>query len=1034
MLIYRLKKLTWDHQNDENSINSKHELDWQGEKSTVDIEAVHSLSSRKRIIGIKTAFTCPKSNIRMNFNHENDRTNYKNIQTSGDFQWENNKKISFENEMSYVPNKYSTKTLKITTPFRGYEMMSSKVNTRINGDEITSHKEIEWGRNKITSDATLKNMGNYQFDYSWRMTTPFTKAQRISASVSNMNENGVWKTNVDGQLNREKAEISTQVGLRSPKKLVIDVKTPSMYMENMLVDLELQGEPRDFTSKATINHNMLDEAIIGNLKLDSKDLDDIKSEFSLQTPFKVVKNVRSVFSHKVQGSTYKTDASIQVPRYKGTIMNEVTYIKWNRWNSKSEIEYKPGEKIKVNTEFLMNRQGANGEFSFESPFPGAEMYKLTFNHKNNRNGFKNMAELMYAPSKKINTEVTYKNVRDRIEGSAEIVTPFRELRKAGVSFSHDGELVGVSRQEFRAEMNGRSISGTHDMSYDGRYNYECTSNVKTPFRGWKDIELRVKHEGEPLDFKNDISFTYDQQAITNHLEFEYDNTGVKGKIEFTSPCPWLRDFKLDLSHAGQMNNFNNRGSVQYNGQRYSGNTRYNNNRRGYSAAAGVSIPEEYTFSVNHQGEPNDMTNNMELNLNGKMTSAETIYKNDGRNIESSLTLRSPYGDYKKGKISMNHRDTGSGFVTIADLESSVPGYDRFNVELNHDNRRKGFKSSGTIATPFEVLPAANFEVSHSGGMDDFTSAGAVEINNRKYSGNVNYKNDRSGIETGASVQTPHRRYENQGFTFTHRSTRQGFNSAGSIQTSYPGYKNFGTEIKHKGDLKNFQSSLKVDTPFDIMPTSTMSISHSGDPKDFKTNVKAEYNGKTVDGTVELKKIGGWWETDHEATIKLSSPYEQLRSFEMKTELKDQGRQCTGKIEVSYNGDKHLDADYTARHGARKSLDINVRNPRPMTFTGSLDTSGEINGDASLNWDPRSRNKNVRVEYGLKTQEGDRRLKLKTILPNRIVGIDTGYTMSDVSFTHDLDFQWDRSDSSRIMYTTEASINQRRRQPDVRLET
>ena len=1029
MLRCRLKKVSWNHKNDENSIDCKHEIEWHGKKATIDIEANHKATYKKRNIDLKIVLTCPYADdIRINFDHQHDRKNFKNIQTSGNVQWKDDKNIAFENDMSYVPNKYTTKSLKITTPFKGYEKISSTVNTRISDDEITSHKEIKWGNNnKITSDETIKHMGNYQFDYSWRMTTPFDKVQRVSASVSNMNQNGVWKTNAEGQLNRDKAEIRSEVGLGSPKKFMLDVKTPSRYMRNMLVDFEIEGAPRDFTSKATVNHNMLDEAIMGNLKVDSKELTDIKAEFSLQTPYRVVKNVRSVFSHKRQRNTYMTDASIQVPRYKGTVTNQFTYVDWNRWNSESEIEYKPGEKIKLNTEFLMNRQGATGEFSFESPFPEAEMYKLTFNHKGNRNNFENTAELMYEPSKKISTEVMYKNIRDRIEVSAEIVTPFRELRKAGASFSHEGELVGVSRQTFNAEMNGRSISGTHDMSYDGRYNYECTTNVKTPFRGWRDIELRVKHEGEPTDFKNDISFSYDQQVISNHLEFEYDSTGVKGKIEFTSPYPALRDFKLDLNHSGTMSAFSNSGNIQYNGRRYSGNTEYRNNRRGYSAVVGVSVPEEYSFSVDHTGDYNDMVHNMELNLDGKKSTSEIIYKNNRGNIESSITLTSPYRDYNKAKVSMNHRNTGSGFITIADLESSIPGYDKFNFEVNHDDGRRGLKTSGTIRTPFEVLPTANFEVSHSGGINDFTSAGAVVINSRRYSGNVNYKNDRSGIEAGAAVQTPHNNYENQGFTVTHRNTRQGFKSTGSIDTSYPDYRNFGTEINHRGNWENFQSSIKVDTPFAKMPSTTMSISHSGDPKDFTTNMKAEYNGKAMEGTVTLKKIGGWWETDHEAMISLSSPYDQLRSFEMKTEHKDQGRQCSGKIEVTYNGEKQLDADYTSRHGNRKSLDVNVRSPRPMTLSGTMDTSGEISGDASLNWDPRSRNKNVRVEYGLKTQEGDRRLKLKTILPNRIVGIDTGYMRSDVSFAHDLDFQWDRSDSSKITYKVEASTSQRRRQ-------
>ena len=68
------------------------------------------------------------------------------------------------------------------------------------------------------------------------------------------------------------------------------------------------------------------------------------------------------------------------------------------------------------------------------------MYKLTFTHKGNRYNFENKADLMYAPSKTITTEVMFKKMRDMIEGSAEITTPFREFRKGWSIIQPRGRL------------------------------------------------------------------------------------------------------------------------------------------------------------------------------------------------------------------------------------------------------------------------------------------------------------------------------------------------------------------------------------------------------------------------------------------------------------------------------------------------------------------------------------------------------------------------------------------------------------------
>ncbi len=1009
--------------------HGKHDLTYDGRRSTIGIDAKYMANSQKRSADLKFILTCPYAdNVILNFDHEHSVRDFRLCKTNGLFQWKNNKKIELKQEASFVSGNSLTKDVEIKTPFRGYERITLVTNAQRRGQTWTSSSEIAWGRNKITSDKVLKIMNNWQFDYDWKLTTPFPEVRRFNAAVKNVNNNGVWKTDVEGQLNTDKVEVSSEVKLAGPMMVRLDVKSPWREMRNLRAEWDFTGRPRDFTTSASLSHNLLDGPVRASLQLDTERLQDIKGEFSLDTPFDAAKKVKSMMSHKRQGNKYMTDASLEIPRYKGTVSHEFMYRNPTNWRSTLEVEYKPGQKIITIQEFIMNRQVTKGQLSLETPFDVARMYKVQFNHKGEPTDFETTVDVTYAPSKTIATEVNFKMVRDKIQGALEVTSPFKQLRKASVSFEHEGGLSN-SVQTIKANINGQKYSASHDISTNLRnYMYQCTTKIKTPHAGWQDIELRVKHDGPPTDFKTDVEIDYDDKSINSHLEYEYDDTGVKGKFEFRSPCPFLENIKLELDHSGNMRSFRNSGAVEYNGRRYSGNTRYGRNQRGHSAAAAVSMPEEYGFTFDHEGDAQDMSSRVEFTLDRKKTNLEAKYKNDGSNLETTFSVRSPYRNYERAQVSLNHRNTRSGFTTTGDVESSYPGYDRINFELSQDRKAKGMKTTGFVRTPFKILPTANFDVSHTGDMDDFRSEASLELDDKKYSGNVNYKNDRSGLETGFDLKTPFESFETQGLKIAHRNTRQGFKSSASLDTSYPGYKNFGTQVSHKGGWKNFESSVRIDTPFRQMPSSVVSIAHSGEPSDFSTTIKTEYNGNTIEGTVNLKKIGGWWETDHEAAISFSTPYDFLRDFEMKTEHKNQGRQSTGKIEVTHNGEKKLDADYTRRGGNRKSLEMNMRSPRPVSVSGTMDTTnGEFNGEASVNWDPRSRNKNVRFEYGLKTQDNDCRLKFKTMLPNRDVGIDTGYTSTDNSFTHDLTFQWDKDDRSKVSYTIEGSYSERRRQ-------
>jgi len=92
-------------------------------------------------------------------------------------------------------------------------------------------------------------------------------------------------------------------------------------------------------------------------------------------------------------------------------------------------------------------------------------------------------------------------------------------------------------------------------------------------------------------------------------------------------------------------------------------------------------------------------------------------------------------------------------------------------------------------------------------------------------------------------------------------------------------------------------------------------------------------------------------------------------------------------------------------------------------------AGTGQGSAIINWDTTNDDKQVRFDFGLKNVQTssltERSINFKTVVAQRTVGFDIGYTLTSSKFTSHGELHWDRDVQQDLMYDIEASQTTRR---------
>jgi hypothetical protein len=941
----------------------------------------------------------------------------------------------------------------LTTPFQGYNIMNANFDHQGVWKNFKSDASATVGRTRITGATEFKLQGT-TLELESSITTPFSPVQTMNLKVNHNGPANSFTNNAEIGYANKKYTFGTNFELADQKvKGGAKITTPHSDYDTMSVNFNHEGSLKNFKCDGAI--------VFGSTTMNGETafkLQGTTLELSatLVTPFNPVQTITlnvnhngglSEFTNSAEltygnnkkmsiGSEYETtkkgfNGKIIVKSPYSQLHNLVINLdhagRWKQFKNSATINYN-GQKIAGNTNFKMNGKTVKGSATFKQ---GSTSYTITVLHKGTRFNFDNSVKINFAGDKySANSEFEWKG--QAISGSAELSIP----AKYQLSFTHNGDWkeftnnaqlklkkeIYEASSEFKMENDGQKIhfdtkvktptAAEYGFAFDrefkstrhGTYTFvqksvltvdeakyikefSITSQSYQPtvslLAKGPNHEFNLNYENGNINIianGNDVKY-----AVTS--EFKRQGTTVQGSGSITENSRELYGFSV--SHTGNKYNFDNNGEVRIGQETYKASSEFEKQGRTFSGSVKFNVPEAYTLSFTHSGSITDFRNNAEAMIRGQKYSGSSEFKYvERRSISAKATVNTP-DEYT---LEFNRERTTTGATNNAEFNMAGK---KFTASNTYSLQGGNVQVSGTVTSPYQPYTKFGFNIDHQ----------------------MRSSND---FETTGKVTTSMRGYEE--FTANVKHGYQGGNLATSFNVDTPmsGYQNMGAEVKYEGRPDNFRSSLLVKTPFLRMKRHTLTVNHQGHLSDFTSKVTMECGNKKMEGEAKFKKTGTWLEDDHEGSLKITTPYDMIKDAEFMVNNQRTSGRWDGTVQATYNGAKHLDADYNFGVGDVKSVQFNIRQPQPLAATASLDSRSGINGDANVDWDSN----NYGLNFGLKNEDTEKELIVKAKLPFRTIGLTTGYELANGRFAHKSEVQWDDHVDRKFSYEIEGSKTMR----------
>ncbi len=927
---YKTNKLTWNHNYDRGGIKLHADVSQERIKTSFDLEGQVKITNKRNYYMFSTKFSCPYmdelKDLSLSFEHENNPRSWDNCKTSSKVQWAREQVITLEHNID-VKSTSAESEIKFTSPFSGYKVITLNTNGKKDGEKYTFHKELTFDKNKkVTLYGSWTHNGPI-YDGELRFTSPFKPVERLLLTSSQTNTQGTWNTNVAFEYAPDKKmELSNKFGISRSYTWGIDIKTPCPYFQSFVIDFDHSGNARDFNTKAEFELiPTLDSKVSVNLDMDTKSLYDINGKLMIKTPFEDYKYFHTEISHKKTGKNkYLTSFTSECTHNKFTLSHNMTVDMWRSYSCHTEVEYTHGQKI-VSDFHLAKEPKFSVGVKLRTPFRTFSTFSTSFSHEGTPMDFINNAELQWQPgNNKFTSKVEFEYTHNSVKGGVTVTTPYTDYDTLSVNFNHQGSLKNFN-SDGSVVVGQIRTSGRVSFKLQGT-KLELTTSLQTPIPNVETITITLNHEGDLSAWNNNFELSYANRKYTTGTEYDTTKKGFNAKFELKTPHKLIKNLVINLDHKGKWKNFKSSVSINYNGNRYTGNFDLKINNKVVKGGAILKTPKPYAISFIHKGTRWDFSNSAKINLAGDKYHGNSEFMKKGQTYTGSASVSIP----KEYRVSFTHEGGLSDFTNTAELKAhrdtynagselhlngnnakinvfvKVPEEYGFNIEHDFNMNRRGWRLSEKIDVTFKDIKHSTDTSINTQGLFSLSTAmngpqyditlnanqeakgitgnGQFNIMGKSYSGTTEFRKQGNTVRGSGSINIP----QEYGFSFTHTGTSKNFRNNGDIKidgTSFTG----NSEFKIQDSTISGSAMVNAPHPYGI------SFSHRGNPSDFINNVEITYRGRRFHGNSEFKMSGR--SVSGSASVK--TPKEYGISFNHGGSLND----FSTTAETNYEGQK-----------------------------------------------------------------------------------------------------------------------------------
>ncbi|XP_071116773.1 uncharacterized protein [Haliotis cracherodii] len=923
----------WQHRNTHNDVKSTMTTEWGRDKRIfVNIFGNHASATRTKALGGVTIETPwePIRNIDINLDHEHGRGFIRH--SSNMKQGEN---MIGSAGINYIRSNGQTESdFTLASPMTN---LKGKINARYVTYPLSGHAELEWSPyNKLSLDGSFAAPSTQDIETSLRMTSPFENFRDIVVKASHKREGSdlISRGSFSYDI-RKSFEFEAHITPDSLNNYRATLKTPFDDYKSLEAGLSFNGDHRNFMSKA----NFAITPVLGNFAgVLNWNLDDMNGKMRIDTPFHEYQYLQVFASSENTGKGRR---------------------------SHIETEYYPRKTISLDAVYAIGTPIII-DVTIKTPFERMEHMSASLKHALRRRSLQTHADLSFASDNNLAGDLKL-NWAKGYDGSLVITTPFSGYEMNKLSFRHEGNWDDVKSH---GEIEMARKTGEVDLDFHNGFRSTGVFTLKTPFSGMTETKVSFNKRGSLDNIRGGIIITFGQDQT---IDISGQNRFSNGRLDTTLllKSPFSDNIKFVIDHDGQLRSFSTKVSGAV-GSRHSFNSESAFTFR--YPLIDLSTNFGYTkdwrgrnigLKLHKEGYISDMNAKASGILDNEQVDISLMLKTDGK-IEGSLTMQTPFEDYKDVGLSLQHsgnmqRFSSQGTIRYMDGKSLEGTLTLWQSGLAHVDTK------AEIKTPFLGYESSLLKYRHSIDDTQMTSNALI-----LYGRGQRITSDLS-IETSPkisfdlTIQTPFNRFQNNKLVFSHSgplisctshaqmeileksitadsSFEHGTTTMASLSiiSNIEGMEMVKASFNKEGSSDNFRgsasaslkdSTIEADitsriaqdirgtfslrTPFRDFRDTAIVIEHTGNWNDFNSEGLLRYmDGKTIEGKVKFSHNGY---RQMKTSAELKTPFTAFEMITVEYGHDSRSNYFKSNSAVTYGNGQRITSDISAD----TSRDINV---------------------------------------------------------------------------------------------------------------